>query len=358
MIIRVPVITHTIYKIVEKGHKHSGHVVHHHHHDGHVSHVHKHDGEAHHKHHHQGSAGHHHSHTGNTDHKHSHAGKAEHGHHHKGHGSHDHHHQGHHGHDHKHTGVFSTAHAHSGSGWHSHGHSGGSHGHGHTSTAHDYGMPVYGFVHPNKFPNEEYQTPWFGFHAPLPVPPKLPISTKYNPFGPGLSAPPYTPATSAMDGNLKPYQGYVAYSPEYGYQYTNVKGRGGMTYVMQNAKQNPNPEYVQEPKGQKTVVGMQPQQFNLFSPEETAELENSLTNFDEFGNNSDGGKTAIPTAEFEPPENGATFEEGFNDVTGEMDKGEHQLTNMQLPFPKRRTTQKYLLPIVPYEVTEKINAIL
>lgn len=352
--------------MIDKGgaHKHGGEVIHHHHHDGHVAHVHKHEGEAYHKHHHHGIAGHHHKHTGIGKHKHHHVGKAEHNHKHKGHGVHDHHHKGMHGHDHKHSGVFSSAHAHTGHGVHTHGHHGkGLHTHGHVSHL-GYGMSPLEYGMYENYLNNENPGITIGQQPFVPLYNKFDQIANYHPFGPVPPAPEFVPISyipPQNNFNFKPEyftKGYAQYGPAYANNYVNQKGRGGVTtYSMSNVKHAVNTEYEEIPKPYQAVK-LKKNNFNLFSPEETAELENSLTNFNEFGTEQhEDEKLMEGTPEFSSNESGQTHEEAFADASDELEKGEFQFVTSSRPYSKQYPNPN-ALPIVPYEVTEKLNAIL
>lgn len=335
-------IKHTIYKIINKGHKHHGEVVHHHHHDGHVAHVHKHEGEAHHKHHHHGSADHHHKHVGSGDHKHIHAGKAEHGHSHKGHFSSNHHHKGHHGHDHKHLGIFSNIHAHGGSNSHGHGHYGeGAHGHSHGYLNHltqGYGS----LLDPNRLAyfNDDYHSAIVGSHVPLYQ--QLRQGDGLSTPNPDLSPPTYGGLSYLPDNEARyrsgAYHGYAA-SYENLNPFAKIKPVVPATHLTA-----PLPDFGDDIKSQKAAFKLKSPMFNLFTPEETLEIENSLNSFEDMDDGKESASSEFTTSE------GISEQSSYDE--DELEKGAFQPMKTHLPFPKRRTKQKFFTPLMQYEVTE------
>lgn len=377
VIIHVPVVTRTVYKIIEKGgrHKHGGEVIHHHHHGGHVDHIHKHEGEAGHKHHHSATVSHHHKHNGLASHKHAHSGKGDHTHHHKGQLFNDHHHKGIHGHDHKHTGVFSNAHAHSGMGTHSHGH----HGEGHNAHKHSnpfgHGQGSYGghlmeqagyfndptvlFGYPSQIPIDQHSG-LLG-SAPTSLFQKYDQNMIYQPYS-GSWMPQYAPYStySPFDGykmNPTSYQSSQLNSvPEYINEFSNVKSYGGVSsYALQNSKQTINSEYQEHPqkkfKKMKTTKFTAPQVANGFDSQISPSMP-PLPSFDDNSNNLEEERYSTPEPEFDNLDQ-TNYEEGNTGESDEDDMGAYQspIKTQVLP-PKVRMNPKFVVPVVPYQVTE------
>lgn len=298
----MPIITHTVYKLVEKQPKHVQKVMHHHHHDGHVAHTHKHEGDVRHKHKHRGTGGHRHSHTASGEHKHWHLGKAQHGHSHKGHGTHEHRHKGHRGHREKQRGN-------------SYSHAGFSMGSGR-------GHRVYVYDDDGRF--EPYKNDYESVNDIDPYPPAFYSNTAAGnediAFEPVTDAPPYGfyPATTSSQKR-----------PEH-------EDPTPPLYTLYSAGKRPQHEDTAAPP-----PPVSKESFNLFTPEETAELENSWTNFDEFGET--GAKDATNRGV------GSTYDENET----EPERGDElRASKTQLPY----RDENYGLPIVPYEVTEIMNA--
>lgn len=329
----MPVIKHTIYKIVNKGHKHHGEVIHHHHHDGHVAHVHKHEGEAHHKHHHHGYGDHYHKHAGSADHKHVHAGKAEHGHSHKGHFSNNHHHKGHHGHDHKHLGSFSNIHGHSGSqGGHSHGYL--------NHLTQGYGS----LLDPNRLTyfNDDYQTALVGSHVPLY--PQLQHVEGLFPPNPELSPSTYG-SLSYLPDNEARYRseayGYAtSYSENMNHPFANIKTAVPVTHLTAPLPK----DFGDESKNYKAGFNLNNPMFNLFTPEETLEIENSLNSLEDIDDGKESASSEFSTSE------------GISELSSydeeELEKGAFQPMKTRESFLKKRTKAKLFTPLMQYEVTE------
>lgn len=362
VIIHVPVVTRTVYKIIDKGqHKHGGEVMHHHHHGGHVAHIHKHEGGAAHKHHHVGTAGHSHKHLGAAVHKHLHSGKGEHGHVHHGHAAHEHMHKGIYGHDHKHIGAFTGSHAHAGSGLHTHGHDPG-----HYPTAQEafaaYGINPVGYLglsfsSPQQQP---HQTDWMAFQPPTSIHPN------YSPYSPSWSTQ-YAPFSTYHQDNVNTktpptfpgYEPVVKYSPEPANVYSNVKSQGGVTtYSLPNSKQVVKSEYEENPREVKKHKKITRGNFNtnLFSPALTNELEDTVSafhDFDDFTENLEDDTMSTITPEYDSQEL-VGFEEAMNSESEEGGQGAFQSpVKTRVPFAKRRVKSSYMMPVVlPYEVTE------